>query len=502
MELTGADRWERRAVAAVVLAAAFLRLFRIGRQSFWVDEFLSLNAARSPEGVPYARKLLYDVHGPLHSLFMHFWIRVSESEWWLRLPSAAAGVLAVYLLYRWLAGSGRRGAALPAALLMALSPFHLYYSQELRFYAFLSLFAVITLIAFDRFLRSPSPKSGVLLGVAVGLACLSHFSGLFLGAGLVVYMLLARRLRGGHLRYGMLGFLVACAIVSPWVYREVAFLRTIRVFDVSTLPVAERYRGELTLSAWSYPYIPWAFAAGYSFGPGLRELHGIGSGARLFAAYRWEIIAVAAVFGGLVVSGCVRSARRGDLVFFGTVLVTAIVSLSIVARFNMKVFNVRYLMSVFPIFIALLAYGLPARGPARLAALCAASAVMLVSDGNYFFAERYARDDIRGAAAVVSREERPGDLLLVPTVWYVYSHYYRGPNTIESASPAVLGRDGFETWLDAGLATPRRVWYVSCRPWDGDPAGVIPRALGERCDLKRTWELAGVRLHLYECPAR
>jgi len=403
MELVPNRRTERWAVPAILAAAAFLRFFRIGRQSLWVDEFLSYNAFTSPEGVPYGKKLLYDVHGPLYSLFMHVWIAVSQSDAWLRLPSAAAGVLAVYLLYRWLVSSGRGEVAIPATLFMALNPFHIYYSQELRFYAFLLLFVVVTLIAFDRFLRSPSAKTGALLGVSLGLTCLSHFSGLFLGPALLVYVAVTRRLRGSHLRYGLLAAAIAAAIVSPWVYREIVFLRTIRVFDVSTLPVEQRYRGELTLSAWSYPYILYAFATGYSFGPDLRELHYVKSGIELFARHRLEIVVTAALFGWLFVSGLIRSARRGQFAFFATVLLVSVLSLTVVARFNMKVFNVRYLACAFPFFVTLIAYGLPARRGARIAIAAAACAVMLVSDGNYYFVGRYARDDMRGAASIVSQ---------------------------------------------------------------------------------------------------
>ena len=498
MELAPNRRMEQRTLAAVLAAAAFLRFFRLGHQSLWVDEFLSYKAFTSPEGVSYGKKLLYDVHGPLYSFFMHFWRIASQSDAWLRVPSAAAGVLAVFFLYRWLAASGRRDVAVSAALFMALSPFHIYYSQELRFYSFLSLFVVLTLIAFDRFLRAPSARKGVLLGVSLGCTCLSHFSGLFLGAALLVYLFVTRRLRGSHLRFGLLAAAITAAIVSPWVYREIAFLRTIPVFDVSTLPVEQRYRGELTLNAWSYPYVLYAFSTGYSFGPDLRELHSVRTGIELFAGYRLEIVVAAVIFGALFVSGLIRSARRGQLAFFATVLLVAIASLTVVTRFNMKVFNVRYLMCVFPFFVTLIAYGLPAGRAARLAVAGAACAVMLVADWNYYFVGRYARDDIKGTASIVVRNERPHDLIVVPTVWYVFSHYYRGSSETETISPVDLGGEEVDKRLASYFEEHPRIWYLRCRPWAGDPDDVLLKAFSRHGALVGSWERPGVLLNLYE----
>jgi mannosyltransferase len=488
-------RW---VLPAILVGATFLRFFRIGHQSLWVDEFLSLSGFTSPTGVPYWKKLLYDVHGPLYSLFMHFWSAVSQSEAWLRAPSAAAGVLAVYLLYRWLTASGRGEVAASGALFMALSPFHIYYSQELRFYAFLSLFVLVTLIAFDRFLRRPSMRTGALLGISLAFTCLSHFSGLFLGAALLAYLAVTGRLRGNHLRYGLLAAGITLGIISPWVYREIANLRTIPVFDISTLPVDKRYRGELTLSAWSYPYILYAFSTGYSFGPDLRELHSIRSGIQLFARYRVEIVLAGTIFGGLFVSGLIRSARRGQFALFATVLAVAIVSLTALTRFNVKVFNVRYLMCVFPFFVTLIAYGLPASRAPRIAIAAAACVVMLVSDGSYYFVARYARDDVRGAASIVSRNEQPGDLIIVPTVRLVFSHYYRGSNVIKAVIPVELGAGGLHERLAGYFDAHPRIWYVRCRHWDTDPDDVLLEALSAQGTVVGSWKLPGILINLYE----
>ena len=491
------QRSERIVLCAIVAIALVLRFFRLAHQSLWVDEILSYKAFVSVAGVPYWKKFLYDVHGPLYSLFMHFWSAVSKSDFWLRTPSAVAGVLAVYALFRWFVEIGRRDLALPAALFLALSPFHLYYSQELRFYAFLSLFAVIALIAFERFRAAPTARSGALLGVAFACACLSHFSALFLGAAFLVYLVFSGRFRGTHLRWGALAAAIALVMISPWIYREIWFLRQIHIVDISTLPVEERLRGALTLSRWSYPYALFAFSSGYSLGPGLRELHGATTASGLFAKHAVAIGATGILFGGLLLSGIIRSARRGQLGIFLAVILVTIASATAVTAFNIKVFNVRYLMCAFPLYIALLAYGLPAGKRSRLIAAAAVCALMLVSDRNYYFDPAYARENVRDAVATVMKGEEGGDLIYAPAVEEVAAHYYRGPNRIRFVDPSGLGQSLLDEEIAGGFASHPRIWYLRSRSWDKDPGDMLVRSLRARGTAEMTWIAPGVDLTLY-----
>ncbi|MDD4856468.1 MAG: glycosyltransferase family 39 protein [Candidatus Krumholzibacteria bacterium] len=486
----------RLTLCAIIAGAAFLRFFRLAHQSLWVDEILSYKAFTSVEGIPYWKKFLYDVHGPLYSLIMHAWSGVSRSDVWLRAPSAIAGVLAVYAFYRWFVESGRKDLAIPAALLMALSPFHLYYSQEMRFYSLLSLFAVVTLIAFERFLRNPTMRTGVALGISFALACLSHFSALFLGAAFVVYLAFSGRLRGDHLRFGAVAGAIVLVVIAPWIYRELTYLRQIRVVGISALPVEERLRGELTLSRWSYPYALYAFSTGYSLGPSLRELHLVGSVSALVAKFAATLTAVGVLFGGLCASGIVRSVRSGRLGLFLSVILVAVVLVTLITAFNIKVFNVRYLMCAFPLYLALVVYGLPGGRPMNLIVIGAVCAIMLVSDANYLFNPRYSREDVRGAAEVVMGAEVRGDIIFAPGVEEAFAHYYKGTNRIEFFEPASLGEARVDERIATAFASHARIWHIQSRSWDKDPENLLDKVLRRKGVIERSWDMPGVRLIL------
>jgi uncharacterized membrane protein len=489
---------ERIYLALILVAAASLRFYRIGAQSYWIDELLSLGASSTPEGVSFWRKILYDVHGPLHTIIIHFLRRISTAEYLLRMPSAVAGVLSVFFMFKWLVAIGRRDVALYGALLLALNPFNLYYSQELRFYSLLTLFVIVSLIAFERYLRDPSPTAGLALGLALICASFSHFSALFLPAGFFMYLIASRRLDRRHLSSGLIAAGILLLAVSPWIYREIQVIRGINVVNISTLPVEERLRGDLTLNPWSFPYTVYAFSVGFSFGPDLRMLHGVRSAMDLFGAYWRELLIACLIFGFLAIRGVVDAARRGRLTFFLSISATSAILMTVIALLNIKVFNVRYLTVLLPVYLALIACGLPRRRLYRIVAIWAACAVMAVAGWNYFNDPAYARDDIRSAVSVIESGETDGDMILAINSGSVVDHYYGGSNSVKEIIPALMGDAEADARVRRYVQQGKRVWYLRCRHWDSDPNDAVLRALESMNVRRGEWEYPGVLLVLFE----
>jgi len=123
-------------IGLIALATA-LRLAGIARESIWLDEATSLMLARMtlPELI---RTTSLDVHPPLYYILLHFWISLGQSEAIIRGLSTVAGVLNVLIIY----GLGRilfdSQTGWIAAALLAVAPFHVWYSQEARMYAWVT----------------------------------------------------------------------------------------------------------------------------------------------------------------------------------------------------------------------------------------------------------------------------------------------------------------------------------------------------------------------------
>ncbi len=119
--------------------ALLLRLARLDFQPLWWDEGWSLYFATS-DPATMLQLTAVDIHPPLYYLLLHLWIGLLGSgPIAVRLLSVLIGVAAVPLIY--LAGRRLFGhkTALLAALLLAISPFHIYYSQEVRMYGLVTL---------------------------------------------------------------------------------------------------------------------------------------------------------------------------------------------------------------------------------------------------------------------------------------------------------------------------------------------------------------------------
>jgi 4-amino-4-deoxy-L-arabinose transferase-like glycosyltransferase len=134
-----ADKIHRLALWLVILVALSLRLVRLDFQPLWWDEGWSLYFARTSVGAMLELTAV-DIHPPFYYLLLHLWTGVlGPDSYIVRLLSVLVGTATVALIYptgRVLLG---RTGGLLAALLLAISPFHIYYSQEVRMYGLVTL---------------------------------------------------------------------------------------------------------------------------------------------------------------------------------------------------------------------------------------------------------------------------------------------------------------------------------------------------------------------------
>lgn len=101
-------------------------------------------------------------HLPFYFLLVRIWSTIGESEFVLRYFSTILSVLSIALIFsvgRLLAGP-RVGFV--AALLLSISPFHIWYSQEARMYTLMTVSVLAAHWFLFRLLRTGRP--GYLLG--------------------------------------------------------------------------------------------------------------------------------------------------------------------------------------------------------------------------------------------------------------------------------------------------------------------------------------------------
>jgi 4-amino-4-deoxy-L-arabinose transferase-like glycosyltransferase len=227
----------RASIVALVLLLAItglataLRLYALDKQSLWYDEAFSVYLARMDLG-EIADRTAADIQPPLYYFLLHGWIRLfGDGEPALRSLSVLFGVLAVPLIY----GVGRqlfrrRPAGLLAALLLAVSPLHIWYGQETRMYTLLILLCLLSsyLLLLLAARRDGENRGGVVGDVGLWLAytltsiaaLYTHYFALFILAFQAIYLLMVWGGQGFRPRRLAVGGLISGVAIGlaylPW----------------------------------------------------------------------------------------------------------------------------------------------------------------------------------------------------------------------------------------------------------------------------------------------
>lgn len=154
-------------------------------QSLWLDEASQAVMSSKPiQEIWFGRG--GDFHPPLFYILAHYWIQINKSEVWLRLLPLIFGILSIAAIY-YAADkiTEKKGVGIIAAFLLAINPFHIYYSQEFRTYSLIMLVAILAMWGFY--------KKHWSWHIFNALGLYSHYSYVFIVLAQFVYVLLFDR---------------------------------------------------------------------------------------------------------------------------------------------------------------------------------------------------------------------------------------------------------------------------------------------------------------------
>lgn len=397
-------------LALVVAIGALLVLPRLGSQSLWIDELLTVGPALDATdlGDLIARVRTVDTQPPgSHLVWFALRDALPRGELWLRMPSFVAIELGLLVLYVALARLFGPQAALATVAIAQISPFLCFYAAEARNYALWFLVLATSIAVAVRWHESASTGRGRLWRWTVALAVVNaaglwtHLFHAFAIVAELAVLTVPVAVGGARWRSPRRALLalagaqvLTAALFAPWALVMLHAARTGAVGVPWTRP--------FSLASIGY----YAFAAhfGSSFGPSLRVLHvaTIGELLRRYPialALAGGAIAVTLATWGILVRDAVRDARRRwellPLVVWP--LATIAGPLAYAARTHFPL-HPRHLMLVWPLVPLVLALGI-LRHPRWRLPLAAAVALQVLALGNLLYDPTYAKDDERGAVA-------------------------------------------------------------------------------------------------------
>jgi len=481
---------DTRAAQALILFALLLafaiRLNLLGDSNIWWDEGLAVWLGRQSIA-QVAAWTAADVHPPLYFWLLGGWQRLAgETEFGARALSVMLGVLTVAATYAfakklrpasWLAPSA-------AALILATSRFHVWWSQEARMYAMAGLLVVLSLFLTLMLSRRFSwPRALAYVAVTAAALWTLYLLAFLLVVEGVFWLVHVSRARTGRL-----------LALGRWAGLQMAVLLTIAPWLLFAVP---------QLKAWSVQtaFDPALFVQLYA------TLLSVGASTDI-AQYA-PITVLAAI---MVVTGTVLARPRALLLPWLALLLPplAVLALTILPRsfgYSPRV-EARYLVPYAPVYAVLAGWAIGAFAarirPLAVAATATVLALAFLLGVNVlsvrdYGAGRVLSDDYRSAAIVLRALVRPGDSVIVHTdqPWPVFAYHWPG----EWVGVPHQGRIGD----DGGDLQPGRVWERSDAVWlvvneDAsrlDPGRQIEKWFEARAVARREWRFGDGRVLLY-----
>lgn len=360
----------------LLLLGLALRLYSLDKYPLWLDEVTAASARGAIPGAscfvqafrppPVLEK--NDYHYSYNRFFIYYWKKISgNSEFYLRLSSVIFALLGLYMLYRLGNLLYGPGVARLSLFLLAISPFHIYYSQELRSYAAVSF---LSLLAFYISFKITKDGKNVYWASYILINLLNiAFNYMMLVVVLAQLVFLALNLRRqGHFPARLIIAHLAIFSLSAGL---IIFFHPSLLFNLNRpVPI------ELTdLPVWGQEvkisnilFTLKNFSLGYNID-----------------AYSATGLSISLIFFTLFLMGCLKDKSKAALTFKAVIVFFPIAFIFLFSKFVKSIYIYRYLLAVYPVYLLGVAAGLSGlkRG-LRYLLLAVISVALVFSLRNYY----------------------------------------------------------------------------------------------------------------------
>ncbi len=427
--------------------ATLLSVLIFAHTSLRLDEAQSLfQISRDVPGVLYL--VAQDVHVPLYHLLLKFWTILFGDDIatarYLSVVFFVATIPAVYYLGKLIFS---RRVGLFAALLLAISPFMLWYGAEARMYALLAFLTVIHQILFVQIFKIGRGRYWVLYVVVAILGLYTHyFFGFVLLTEAIFYLFFRKHFPVRSLPKFIVAGVISVGSLVPWL----------------------GYVYKLGLASNTQPYlgIP---SSGDIFNTYAQFLFGFQSdGLNTVIISLWPILVLAAFF----------TLQRKKQTSPGSVFVIMLAVLPVLGAFVVSVlikpfFLSRYLIVSLPSLVLVFAWIISIYPPrvqrvVQLVVIILISGLLVIQIAN---PNTPVKEDYQQAVAYVSSQSKAQDVIIATAPFTIYpiEYYYHGPAKLTTqpiwdrfASGSVPGFDATQlaTQTQTNVSDYRNAWLI------------------------------------------
>ncbi|MBU0597519.1 glycosyltransferase family 39 protein [Patescibacteria group bacterium] len=328
----------------VLVIAASLRLINISQENFSLDEAWSVvNAQHSVSEI--TRIIQNENYPPLYQYLLHGWLGVfGVSELAARSLSLILGLLSIIVIYLLGKALFSRSVGVWAALLTALSSFHIEFSQEARMYILVFLLSGLSSLFLWRALKIGQLRHWILYIVISALNLYTHYFAILLLVSqfifIVVYVLRNRgvfKLRRNYL-ISLLAIVILFLpeipnLINRFIFHQKGFWLQFYSSDV----------GEIVSNIPDYFFLHWRYGQSLDFFRALAPLY-----------YVVIIVLFGLVFYRL--GNKIKQYYENNL--WPIVFLVCLVVVPVIISLLLDMYFIRYLIIILPALYVWLAQGL------------------------------------------------------------------------------------------------------------------------------------------------
>ena len=481
-----------------------LRLVRLDAREMWYDEAFAVLYAEKDLGsivqgtVTPVEGAAADIHPLLYYFFLHAWLELGQNPFVARFPSVVFGVLSICLVY--LLGRELLGAqvGLLASVMTAVSPFHIWYSEEARMYSLLCLISLLSIYFFVKACQEGKWSHWMAFTFSSSLSLYVHNLAFLIPFSLIVFALATRR--WNIFPRLLAAFVVIALLFLPWlVLVPGQFAKVQQAYWVAKPGLSELVR-TLLVFTFNLPVPNWLLPLVLFYSMLLLTL-------TLYLAFRPSI----------------RQAANGSRWAMGLILsvfLVPVLTMFVISQIKSVYIERAVIVCALAYYMAMAHSFLKSRPPRLvLLSLLPVPLLLAVALGYQYTYSFFPRSPFRDANAYLREHRQPGDVIVHGNkLSFFPSHYY------DRSLPQAYVGDAPGSPTDTLALPTQEVLGLIAQPHIGDATGdaqrvwfvVFQRALDEAAELgleneSKTWldsqySLTNVEafndllVYLYEAP--
>ncbi|HAJ05015.1 MAG TPA: hypothetical protein DCL76_00465 [Chloroflexi bacterium] len=428
----------------VVLLFSFgLRIYGLDYHDLWGDEAFSVSFSKQNLALVLSPGL--ETHPPLYHLLLHIWIRLTgDTIFAMRYLSVLSSVSLVAITFT--IGKRLSGSILGliASIMIGVSSFSVYYSQEVRMYTLVVFFCTVALYADLKWEVSGHKKWLYMFIVIMLFALFTHYYSLFILIAHNVYKFHTRKYNRHDWGIWINSQIVLMVLCLPWILAQSDFVASKAIIRWDQLSLVG------INNVW------------------FDTLMSFGIGNTVSTSEQWlGLLLFLPLSMGIRFNSQNKSYQRFAILYWTLVpLLCAFFVASI-----MPFYYSRYLILILPAYLILVGQGI--RFGSKLFVWSFSIlflALNLISLNNYFFDKQYAKGGYGQLMNYIHNNYQSSDAILLQNGAQDALYKYYSKSVIKSYNMPPWNSAEMTLLLDQIKSDHHRLWLIMY----GDPAGYDP----------------------------